>query len=172
MHNISQEEVDRLTSFIPDYPGVAIFHMTNDGVDFVKMLQNYCDERDYAYHPVSVNAEFVEALHANGVEKARQITYGQQRYNQHSKLYDYIYIEIDPLSLDKPQLFLKKIYAISKNAAKILFFLPEEGAGFEALEKLLEEGNFVAINPIDDMFENYHVLSAQKMHGWGIYDMR
>jgi hypothetical protein len=171
MQNIKQEEVDKLTSFIPPYPGVTIFHMADDGVDFAKMLQNYCDEREYTYHIVSANADFIEALHQNGLIKARQITYKQQRYNQHAKLYDYIYIEIDPLSLQKPQLFLKKIYAIAKNAAKILFFVPKEKANFTELESLLEAGNFVAINPIDDMFENYLVLSAQKMHGWGIYDM-
>lgn len=172
MQNIKQEEVDRLTSFIPPYPGVAIFHMADDGIEFVQMLQHYCDEREYTYHPVSVNGDFIETLQQNGIPKARQITYKQQRYNQHSKTYDYIYIEIDPLSLEKPQLFLKKIYAIAKNAAKILFFIPKEKGDFGELESLLEEGNFVAINPIDDMFENYLVLSAQKMHGWGIYDMR
>ncbi len=83
----------------------------------------------------------------------------------------FIYIDIDVEKLEKPELFLKKIYAIAKNAAKILFFVPKEQNGFENLERLLDQGNFVAVNPIDDMFANHQVLSAQKMHGWGVYDM-
>ncbi len=171
MQNIRAEEVEKLTSFIPPYPGTAIFHMADEGVGFCRMLQAYADERGYIYHPVSADEAFVEALQHAGVSKARKITYRQQRYNQHSRQYDYIYIAIDPLSLEKPKLFMKKIYAIAKNAAKILFFVPKDRADPASLEQLLEEGNFVAINPIDDIFDDYLVLSAQKMHGWGVYDM-
>ena len=171
MENIKQEELDKLLSIIPPYPGVTIFHMADGGKEFCAMLSQYAKEKEYTYHLVSANEVFIEELHTAGLEKARKITYKQQRYNQHSKLYDYIYIEIDVEDLEKPELFLKKIYAIAKNAAKILFFMPKEKADFSTLEALLEKGNFVAINPIDDMFENYNVLGAQKMHGWGIYDM-
>ena len=171
MKNITKKEIEKLLSIIPEYPGVAIFHMANEGTDFCRDLNTYASERDYTYHIVSANEDFITALHEAGLPKARKITYKQQRYNQHSKLYDFIYIETDVESLDKPELFLKKIYAIAKNAAKILFFVPKEKGDFSKLENLLEKGNFVAINPIDDMFENYNVLSAQKMHGWGVYDM-
>ncbi len=171
MQNITQDEVDKLTSFIPPYPGVALFHMTEEGITFCQMLDQYARANDYTYHLVSANGDFIAQAHQNGLPKARQITYKQQRYNQHSKTYDYIYIDIDVESLENPKLFLKKIYAIAKNAAKILFFVPKARGDFGTLESLLEEGNFVAINPIDDLFAEYLVLSAQKMHGWGIYDL-
>ncbi len=171
MQNIQQKEVEKLTSIIPEYPGVTIFHMADEGEAFCRMLDQYAKEREYIYHLVSANEEFIQKAHEAGLTKARKITYKQQRYNQHARLYDYIYIEIDVTALERPELFLKKIYAIAKNAAKILFFMPKERSDFTKLEALLEKGNFVAINPIDDMFENYTVLSAQKMHGWGIYDM-
>ncbi len=171
MQHITQEGFDRLVSIIPPYPGVAIFHMADEGEALPQMLDAYARDRDYIYHLVSTNTDFAEKMQQEGVEKVRKITYQQQRYNQHSRIYDYIYIEIDPLALENPQLFMKKIYAISKNAAKILFFVPKERGGLDALEALLEKANFVAINPIDDMFEGVYVLSAQKMHGWGIYDM-
>lgn len=171
MQKVREAEVERLTSFIPPYPGVAIFHMADNGVGFCRMLDAYAKAHDYTYHPVSANEDFIETLHAEGLSGARKITYKQQRYNQHSKKYDYIYIEIDPLQLEKPQLFMKKIYAISKNGAKILFIQPKASGDLGRLEQLLEEGNFVAINPIDDIFEDYYVLGAQKMHGWGVYDM-
>ncbi len=171
MKNISQKEFKKLISIIPEYPGVAIFHMTNEGRELCRMLDKYAKEKEYTYHLVSVDEDFVKALEQEGIAKPRKITYKQQRYNQHSKLYDYIYIDVDVESLEKPELFLKKVYAIAKNAAKILFFVPKAQKDFSKLESLLEKGNFVAINPIDDMFEAYNILSAQKMHGWGIYDM-
>ena len=171
MRDIQQEELDKLFSIIPPYPGVSIFHMSDEGVDCCQKINHFCQQRDYLYHIVSVDETFVEALKSNGIVQARKITYKQQRYNQHSRIYDFIYIDIDVEKLEKPELFLKKIYAIAKNAAKILFFVPKDQNGFENLERLLDQGNFVAVNPIDDMFANHQVLSAQKMHGWGVYDM-
>ncbi|HHD77991.1 MAG TPA: hypothetical protein ENK97_04370 [Campylobacteraceae bacterium] len=171
MQRITEEEFQKLVSIIPPYPGVAIFHMSDEGVQLPQMLDAYAREKGYIYHPVSADEGYIARLHEAGIGKARKITYKQQRFNQHARQYDYIYIEIDPFGLDNPQLFLKKIYAISKKAAKILFFVPKVRDGLEALEALLEKANFVAINPIDDMFEEAYVLSAQKMHGWGIYDM-
>ncbi len=171
MQDIKVEESQKLLSIIPEYPGVTIFHMCEEGVEFCRMLDVFAKEHEYTYHLVSANEGFIEQAQKEGLEKARLIRYKQQRYNQHSKLYDFVYIDIDMHSLDNPKLFLKKIYAIAKNAAKILFFVPKSEGGFGTLEQLLEDANFVAINPIEDMFENYDVLSAQKMHGWGVYDM-
>ena len=171
MQNISKEAFEKLVSIITPYPGVAIFHMTDEGEVLPQMLESYTKEREYIYHLVSANEKYIEEMQRKGITKARKITYEQQRYNQHARQYDYIYIEIDPLALEKPELFLKKIYAISKNASKILFFIPEERDNVAELERLLEKMNFVAINPIDDLVEGVLVLSAQKMHGWGIYDM-
>jgi hypothetical protein len=50
-----------------------------------------------------------------------------------------------------------------------LIFL--ENGYYDKLEQLLEELNFVASNYID-ISQDYKVLSVQKMHGWGVYDLR
>ncbi len=169
MQNIKKTELDKLLSIVPSYPGVTIFHMADSGVDVCLGIEEFCKENDYIYNFVSTNEEFINELHDKGLKKARKINYKQQRYNQHSRLYDFVFIDIDFFALENQKLFLKKIYAIAKNGAKVLFFFPKN-KGYGELERILEDGYFVAINPIDDLFEEYVVLGAQKMHGWGEND--
>jgi len=63
-------------------------------------------------------------------------------------------------------IFFKKIYAIMKNGAKLII-ISKKDTDEPELSQLLEDSNFVAINPIVDTFKNFDILSAQKMHGWG-----
>ncbi len=57
-----------------------------------------------------------------------------------------------------------------KNAA-ILTLVVERGAPLlEHIDKDLEECYFVAINHID-IFDDYDVVTAKKMHGWGAYNV-
>ncbi len=169
MQNIKKTEFDKLLSIVPPYPGVTVFHMADEGKEVCLRLEEFCSKNDYIYNFVSTNESFIKELHESGLKKARKIDYKQQRYNQHSRLYDFVFIDIDFFALQKKELFLKKIYAIAKNGAKVLFFFPKD-KGYGELERILEDGYFVAINPIEDLFEEYVVLGAQKMHGWGEND--
>ena len=166
MTNIKRHDLHKLLSIIPAYPGTTIFHMAEGGSEVCFYLEDFCKKNGYVYSFVSANEEFIKELYEAGFKKARKIKYTQQRYNQHSRLYDFVFIDIDLFSLENQEFFLKKIYALAKNGAKILFFFPKTRS-YQDLEKILEDGYFVAINPIDDLFENYTVLGAQKMHGWG-----
>ncbi len=166
MKNIKIAEFDKLLCIVSPYPGMTIFHMSDNNKEVCYRLEEFCEQNEYVYDLVCADEEFIKELKEGGFSKARKITYNQQRYNRHSRLYDFIFINIDFSSLENQKLFLKKIYAIAKNGAKILFFFPKNKT-YEQFERALEEGYFVAINPIEDIFENHAVLTAQKMHGWG-----
>jgi len=162
---IKHEEIEKLLEIVPNYPKVNIFHFNNNSHETSEVLYNFCQEKDYDYDLVSSNDDFLKTIE---IFKAQKLDIKRPRYNKQSKLYDFIFITIDFSDIEDKELFFKKIYLMSKNSAKILIFL--EHHNYEH-EDLLERLNFVALNYID-ISEKYTILSVQKMHGWGIYDIQ
>jgi len=165
MFLIEKNEIKKLLEIIPNYPKINIFHLNDFSCEACEKLYEFCDQNEYDYDLFTLDEKFLECVVKFGGGK---LDIKSQRYNKHSKLYDFIFIMIDFSKIEDKKLFLKKIYHICKNAAKILFFLPKKE---EELEYLLEELNYVALNYIK-ISDNYEVLSAQKMHGWGVYDLK
>ncbi len=163
------EHIRTLLSIVPAYPGVGIYHISDHEPLLSLELTRFCEERGYSYDLMVPDMNFLEVLREEGIA-AEAFDLRRPRYNRHAKLYDFLFVTLDPLRIEAWPLFLKKLYMIMKNGAKLLLFLPLQEPA-ERYEALLEAGNFVAINPID-LFDDYQLLSAQKMHGWGIYDLR
>ena len=162
---IKKEEFEKLLEMIPPYPKTNIFHLNNFDLTSSEILFDFCKTNDYDYDLVSSDEDFLEKLKEFDATK---LTIKQPRYNRHAKLYDYVFLTLDLEDIEDKKLFFKKVYHICKNSAKILIFL--ENGYHDELEQLLEELNFVASNYID-LSQNYKVLSVQKMHGWGVYDL-
>ena len=159
--NIKVKEIEQLLEIIPNYPKINIFHINDYSYNLAKILKNFSNKNDYEY-----DLFFTYNKEVNPTEALR-LNINQPRYNKHSKLYDFIFISSDLSKIENIEIFFKKIYLICKNSAKIVLFLEENDFN---LEQLLEKLNFVAFNYID-ISDNYKILSFQKMHGWGLYDM-
>jgi len=166
---MKREPIRKLLEIIPPYPGIRIFHISDREVLLSEEISDFCEERACEYDLMVPDPQFLQRVKSEGIE-AEAFDLKKQRYNKHAKLYDYVFVTLDLSKITDWPLFLKKIYMIMKNAAKLLLFLPKD-ASLEQYEALLEAGNFVAINPID-ICNDYRLLSAQKMHGWGIYDLK
>ena len=162
---VTKDEFFKLLEIIPPYPKTNIFHLNDQNIEVSDILYNYCKENEYDYDLVSTNEEFLKMLEPY---KPHKLDIKQPRYNRHAKLYDYVFLTLDIESIENKKAFFTKIYHICKNAAKVLIFL--ENNSYDELERLLEDLNFVASNYID-ISKNYRVLSVQKMHGWGVYDL-
>jgi hypothetical protein len=151
MLQIKKEEINDLLTIIPrDYPCFDIFHLSTEENDLSHQLEAFALSQNYSYDMFIADDEFFK----------------KRRYNSHAKIYDILFIQIDLNKVKEIELFYKKLYPISKNGAKILF-ITELDYDIYTLQEVLIEKNYVAVNPIEDTFENYKILSAQKMHGWG-----
>ncbi len=151
MEQINKNEIDDLLTIIPrDYPSFEIFHLTDCENDMCKELDELCDSQKYDYTKVILDSEFLK----------------KRRFNTHSKVFDILFFQINLQNIDDIDLFYKKLYPISKNGAKLIFII-EKSEDIYLLAQKLEDENYVAINPIDNTFSNYQILSATKMHGWG-----
>ena len=163
MKKIAKDEIEELLTIIPrDYPSLDIFYLCADCLGVCEELDRLCHKEGYEFD-LAITDESV----LNGLDiKARKFDFSRSRYNQHSKMYDFVFVSIDLKEVENIDLFYKKLYAISKNAGKVIFITSLD-KNLRELEEVLIEKNYVAVNPILDTFTNFQILSAQKMHGWG-----
>lgn len=166
MGKIKKEEIDELLTIIPrGYPALDIFHLTNECAGFCQALYDLTQSEGYEYDLLIPDEAYFEHISHTTDFKVHKFDFKKNRYNRHSKQYDYAFIMIALEEVENIALFYKKLYAISKNAGKV-FFIVENDVDLRALEDALIEYNYVATNPIENTFTNYQILSAQKMHGW------
>jgi len=156
---ILSNEIDTLLDIIVDYPKVNIFHINDTSHILTQKLEDLANKKSYDYDLFHIFKPLLNSV---------KLDINQPRFNKHAKLYDYVFISSDLSKIEDKKLFFKKIYHICKNGSKILIFMENND---EELEQILEDLNFVASNYID-ISNNYKVLSVQKMHGWGVYDMK
>jgi hypothetical protein len=155
------QKIDGLLDIIPrGYPSMEIFYLANDRSLIVERVINLTKESGYNIDLCFTDVE-ISKKH-NG----RFLDLNSRRFNRHSKLYDFIFIELDLNSIDDLEKFIKKIYPICKNSANVLFIV-DGSYDFYGLEELLSENFFVATNEISLNIEDMRVLSTKKMHGWG-----
>lgn len=164
--DIKKSEIVDLLQIIPnDFPSLNIYHISSFAFELSFALKELSSKNSYEYDLRCLDESFIDDLKSYDLN-ATLLDINKHRYNEHAKLYDFLFLSIDLDEIDKKMTFFKKIYAIMKNGAKLII-ISKKDTDEPELSQLLEDSNFVAINPIVDTFKNFEILSAQKMHGWG-----
>lgn len=167
MKKINKEEIQELLTIIPrNYPSHDIFHLTNNCNGLCQELYDFCQSQGYQYDLSIPDASYFEEISQSTEFKPHKFDFKKNRYNRLSRLYDFVFVSLILEDIEDIDTFYKKLYAISKNAGTVLFIVDKDH-DLRAFEDLLIAQNYVAVNPIEDTFTNYQILSAQKMHGWG-----
>jgi hypothetical protein len=167
MTQIKSQEIQELLTIIPrGYPCMDIYYLTSYDIGFCEELYTLCKENDYEYELMISNQKYFDKLSQTTELKPHKFEFDKSRYNRHSKMYDFVFVSIDLEKVENQKMFFKKLYAVSKNAGKVIFITSLE-EDLQTLEEKLIEYNYVAVNSIASTFSNYQILSAQKMHGWG-----
>ncbi len=152
--------MNELFQIIPKLPAVRVFEFAKD-YETTKELSDFCEKKGHYLEIVAFEDKIFEQIEDLG-SKARRIEQSKERYNQRSMMFDTIFVSYPLERIEDLEAFLRKIYRMTKNAGDlILYTTPQER---ESLEDLLQELNFVAINPIEQ--PNRVVLTAKKLHGW------
>ena len=166
MREIATKELVKLFTLIPVEPGGRIYHIAENGFEFIKLLKEYLSQRELEYDLMIINENFfqevVTKLKKSEYFKIKELDLTQNRYNLHTKMYDMLFITVDLSEYDLLDVF-KKVYRILKNAAYVIVVVP-----FDREERVIENlnrTNFVAINNID-ISKEYKIISAKKLHGW------
>jgi hypothetical protein len=170
MKKLENRPIKQLLEIIPNHPGLRISQFADEEEIFCNALSELCLINEHEYQLNVLNEEFypkaLEAYGSKPLSSVKRIKWEQRRYASPAKQYDYLFITAEiPYEHRKP--FAKTIHSHIKSAGHLILFLEKDNQeNLDEWYSFLEEYLFVAINTID-LFENYEILIAKKMHGWG-----
>ncbi len=165
--DVRKENFEKLFSIIKNYPMSHILHIDEGNKEFIESLFSFVMENDLVYHLNVIDKKifdsFKDKFDIDKRFKIKLFSFSQERYTQHSVLYDTAFLTVDISTIEDKEDFFKKVYRVMKNSGDIIFFIKEEDK--EKIVSILERLNYVAINYIEG-FDSFVVLTGKKMHGW------
>jgi ubiquinone/menaquinone biosynthesis C-methylase UbiE len=143
-----EKELKLFKDLFQPFPNISILHI-NNGAKFIDApIKEVVDFLDG-------NLEYIEFMEENSA-----------RIKATAREYEYIVLS-DILSYcpnrDK---VLKLMYKALENSANIIVLEKKSNKNMDEIKQLLDESSFVAINHID-LFEEYNLITAKKLHMWG-----
>jgi len=170
MKNLEIKPIKQLLEIIPNHPGLRISQFSDGGEKFSNLLSELCISREHEYQLNVLDEEFYPKaieLYANGaLSSVKRIKWEQRRYASPAKQYDFLFITAT-VPQNHRRLFAQTIHSHIKSAGHLVLFLEKNNQqNIDEWYSFLEEYLFVAMNTID-LFDNYEIFIAKKMHGWG-----
>ena len=170
MKKLETKSITQLLEIIPNHPGLRMSQFSDGGEAFSDALSNLCLEREHEYQLNVLDEIFFikakELYGKNSLSIVKRIKWEQRRYSSLAKQYDVLFVTAT-VPDEHCKFFAKNIHSHIKSSGHLVLFLEKNNQENSDKWKLfLEEYLFVAISTID-MFENYDILIAKKMHGWG-----
>jgi len=170
MKSLEKKAIEQLISIIPNHPATRLLHISDSGEELSLELKKLAKIKDYEYLLNISNENFYEKVkdvYSDGSSCiVHKMKFEQRRYVNMAKQFDFLFVTATvPREIINE--FLKKSHTHIKNAGNIIIFLPKNNLELKDIWwQSLEDNLFVAINNID-MFSNYEIIIAKKMHGWG-----
>lgn len=144
-----QKGLNLFKDLFQPFENIAILHV-NNGLDVLNPI--------------------IEEVASSLNGKVKQIPFSNEKdakLNGVAREYEYIILS-DILSYcphkDK---ILGLMYKALENSANIIILEKKSNNNEDEIRTLLDKASFVAINNIDDLFEEYHCFTAKKLHMWG-----
>lgn len=143
-----QKELNLFKSLFQEFPNIAILHI-NNGVDFLNPL----------LEELALNLE-------GKVDLINFVDEKSARIKSSARDFEYIILS-DILSYcPNKDKILKIMYKALENSANIIILENKSHKNTDEIKELLDKTSFVAINDID-LFEDYNLITAKKLHMWG-----
>ena len=167
MQRLDPAKAQLLTQLIsPHYPFQRIMLITDGRTDLHETLHDFTRRKGFEFDLRTVGCDIApEDPHPECRIEAMNLQ--SPRYNRHAKQYENIFLALDPaLWEEEAAAVLSRCHAVIKNAG-ILTILIERGEPLlRRLDGLLEGCDYVAIGHVE-IFEDFDVVTAKKLHGWG-----
>ncbi|WP_072679625.1 hypothetical protein [Arcobacter sp. LA11] len=143
-----QKELNLFKDLFQPFPNISILHI-NNGIDFLNpVIEEVVNE-------LEGNLNFIKFVDENSA-----------KLRASAREFEYIILS-DILSYcPNKDKILKIIYKALENSANIIILEKKSNNNLEEIKELLDKTSFVAINNID-LFEEYHLITAKKLHMWG-----
>lgn len=144
-----QKSLNLFKELFQPFENIAILHVNNA----LEFLQPVIEDVAHSLNGTVKTIAFKEEKDAklNGV--ARE--------------YEYVVLSNILTQCTHKDKVLSVMYKALENSANIIILEEKSTCNEEEIKMLLDKTSFVAINNIDDLFENYHCFTAKKLHMWG-----
>jgi hypothetical protein len=176
LKKLSDKTIEDIVNIILPYPATRVMQISDaeayfdDEIKLSKRLFELTKVREYDFQLNLLNSEKVSAYKEQFVvpevsSSVRPLHPKQPRYGMQGKFYDYLYVtaSVEEELLEE---FVKKVYEVIKSGGLIIVFTDKNLQTYDRWFNLLQDNFFVAINAID-ICEDFHIITARKMHGWG-----
>lgn len=143
-----QKELNLFKELFQEFPNIAILHI-NNGIDFLNPILKEVVER------LEGKLEYIDFID----EKSARLK---------SSARDFEYIILSDILSYCPNKdkIVKIMYKALENSANIIILEKKSNQNLDEIKELLDKTSFVAINHID-LFEEYNLITAKKLHMWG-----
>ena len=154
------------------YPNQQIMHLSDGSCDLHETLYALTKSRrfDYDLRLIEWEPEDLDPT-THGTCTVETMDLGRRQYNKHAKKYDNVFTTLRSETLGHDlQNTLRKFYRILKNAGVLVMLIEKDSPLLETIDEELEKSYYTAVGHID-IFDDYEVVTAKKLHGWGAYDV-
>lgn len=170
---MKKEDIEKLPlifEIFPDFPSIRVMQVTDQHVDVVQKFAEFFKENEYEFDVMASSLAFQNSLEDSLTNPSQYLVikpleYSNTHYNYKGRHYDTVVVDVDFSKIHDERYFFERIYAVMKNAAGMIVLIPKQSTILEGMIERLEDYNFVAVNPID-IFDEYQIIYAKKMHGW------
>ena len=171
MKTLDPKQAKELLEIIQSKPGQRIVHFSEKENELSKILHQFSQENDNNYYLYCTEKTFYETAKEFYTEEShiRVVNFNtaRPRYMIQGIEYDYLIASIDFTQEDKA-IFLGKCYPIIRTGGNIIILIPNSHSEIhDEWLSVLEEQYYVSVNIIDNIFDEYDVIVAKRMHGWG-----
>jgi len=142
------KSLELFSSLFDDVPNLAVLHI-NNGVNFLNPVIEDIVKQSNG------KLDFKNFIDENSL-----------KLRVAPREYEYIILGDILDSCENKIKLLKMYYTALENSANIIILVKKSSNNVEEIKSLLEKTNFRAANDID-IFENYMMVTAKKMHMWG-----
>ncbi len=143
-----QKELELFKNLFQEFPNIEILHISNK----ISFLDSTLYEVVKALDGKLTYIDFKDELSLKLKSSARD--------------FEYIILS-DILSYcQNKEKIVKTMYKALENSANIIVLEKKSHNNLEEIKELLEKNSFVAINHID-LFKEYNLITAKKLHMWG-----
>jgi len=171
---LNDKTLSDIVNIILPYPATRVMHISDGQVQFddeIKLTQRLFEHTQRCDYDFQLNLvcsdklEEYKSRFSSPSSSVRLLHLKQPRYGMQGKFYDYLYTSA---TIEEEMLgeFIQKVYTVIKSGGIILAFTDKNPQTYERWFHALQDNYFVAINPID-ISDDFHIISARKMHGWG-----
>ena len=143
-----QKELNLFKGLFQPFANISILHINNN-TDFIN----------------STIEQIVSSLEGD-LEYKTFIGEKSAKIRAVAREYEYIILSDILFYCPNRDKILKLMYKALENSANIIILEKKTNSNLEEIKELLDKCSFVAINNIE-LFEEYNLITAKKMHMWG-----